>query len=309
MQREYSPMNSAELMDKVVDVYKKSFWVQMAFAAIISVVGFIAIFVVTFVVTFVVIFAAMTAIFGGFPAIIAAAALVIVLPLFLLWQAFSSSGHILLSRQAFYGYKVTLSGLGVFKVFIRVFTALLAQALLIIPFIIAAIGVIFLFVRMLDFYFFMPTMFVVGFFVALFVLGAGFLVFSNIFSLGIAVAVFERQYFFGTIKRSWQLVKPEFWRILGVRTIWFVVGYGISFSAQGVFYLLGFSWSMISGTIPMGFMGDLFVGFITGFVGPSLVSLAVAPLNGIMQSLIYFNRRMKSEGLDIEIRLGKLAQQ
>lgn len=308
-------MNAAELMDKVVDVYKKSFWKQIAFAAIVYTIAIVAFFVLTFALAIIISFVVVIAMVGGgeeasFAVLVVAG--LIVLPLILLWQAFSSSGHILLSRQAFYGHRVQLSHMGIFKVFLRVFTAILAQIVFAIPFIALVIGVVVVFANTIQNFFFMVDVSaaeVVGFFALILLLGIGYVVYSHLFSLSVAVAVFERRYFFDTIKRSFQLVKPEFWSILGIRVIWYFVGVGISFTAQGAFSLILMGWEMVADTVPMGFGITILLSLLTGSVGSALVLLVIAPLDGIMQSLIYFNQRMKTEGLDIEIRLEKLAQQ
>jgi hypothetical protein len=313
MQNEFSPMNAAELMDRVVDVYKKSFGRQIAFAAIIWAIGFAAIFVLTFVLVFVFVFM----FFDGFYVMSSTrdivgfliVASVVVVPAVLVWQAFASAGHVLLSRQAFYGHKARLKHMGLFRVFFRVFTALLAQVILIIPFVLGAIGVFFAFVFLFDGVLAgAGVVFVL--IVAFIVMGLllfGFLVYSHIFSLSVAVAVFEQRYFFGTVSRSLQLIRGSFWKTFGVRTIWIVVGYVVTLSAQGVFTLAGTGWDSVSGTHGLGYNANEFMAFLLGFLAPIFVSILAAPLGGIMQSLIYFNQRMKKEGLDIEIKIEKLS--
>jgi hypothetical protein len=199
---------------------------------------------------------------------------------------------------------------------------LLAQAIIIVPFVIVFILIVFVAVSQLDgiVYFMQSGSLSAGAFllnrlpwvvliivlsIAVFV---GFFVFTNIFSLSVAVAVFERRYFFGTIARSWELVKPEFWRILGVRTIWIFVTSAISISSSGVFSLAMMAWTLLSDFMPIGvgIIGSLFLMLITNFIGPAVIALITMPLDGILQALIYFNRRIKSEGLDLEIRLEKL---
>ncbi|MCL2223715.1 MAG: hypothetical protein FWB96_01970 [Defluviitaleaceae bacterium] len=312
MHREFSPMNAAELMDRVVDVYKKSFGKQIAFAAIVYAVAFFGVVFLTI---------ALAVFLGGIMGVMGGAGLFVfgdtgfvviiglllaIIPVILVWQAFSSSGHILLSKQAFYGHKVKLDFAGIFNVFLCVFSVLVAQIILSVPFVAAALGTVFVFVYagFADF----PVLRTIGFFVAVFVVSGAFLVYSNIFSLSVAVAVFERRYFFGAIGRGWLLVKPEFWRILGIRLLWWFVALAFSLSAQGVFAIITLLWDLIDAFIPVGFLlSDSYIFLLTTYVGPALVSLAVAPLSGIMEAVLYFNRRIKTEGLDLEIRLEKLS--
>jgi hypothetical protein len=317
MQRDFSPMNAAELMDKVFDIYKKSFWKQIAFSAIIYVIALAAMVVLTFILTIILMVFIVTLLAGAFGANFSAGYFILifgiialmVLPFVLIWQAFSSSGHILLSRQAFYGFKVRLKHMGLRKVFFRVFSSLVAQVIIAIPFVIIFLVILFAFVYTFENIFLLVNLNVaaiIGFFIVLAALGFGYLLISNIFSLSIAVAVFERRYFFGTVTRSWELIKKEFWRILGIRVVWYLAAMAFSVSAQGLFMLASGAWDIFAGTIPMIHEINSLVNFITQLAGPLIVVLLVAPLEGIMQSLIYFNQRMKNEGLDLEIRLEKL---
>jgi len=308
-------MNAAELIDKVVDIYKKSFWMQIAFAAIAYAIMAVGVFILTFILAIIMLSA--TTAFGSegnspdnYFLVVFGLVLIVTLPLGLLWHSFLSSGHILLSRQAFYGYRVRLAQMGVFKVFLRVFTALLAQIIIAIPFIIVGIGVIVAFAYSFENYYStdVPAAGIISFLIIIFILVVGYFVFSNIFSLSVAVAAFERRYFFDTIVRSWQLVKTDFWRILGIRLIWYFVSMTVVFSAYGVLLLITLVWGLLAGSVPFIAVAGFFVVIITSYIGPMLINLVIIPLDGIMQSLIYFNQRMKNEGFDIELRLGKLIE-
>ncbi|MCL1842267.1 MAG: hypothetical protein FWF79_00460 [Defluviitaleaceae bacterium] len=309
MNREHFPMNAAELMDNVVVILKKSFWMQIAYAGIVYMLAFVGVFVVLMLFAAVFMVSVATAGYPGSYAMIIVAGLAI-LPLFMIWQAFSSAGHILLSRQAFYGFKVSISHMGIFKVLFRVISSVIAQIILFIPFVIVSIGaVIFMGMLFENMGTVMGQLPVIIFILAIFsLLLFGFLIYSNIFALSIAVAAFERRYFFDTITRSFQLIKSDFWRVLGVRSIWYIIVLGFSFSAQGVFSLLTVGWGFLAGSVPSGLLilVGVFISIFAGFVGPIIVSLVVAPLDGIMQSLIYFNQRMKTEGFDLELRIEKL---
>jgi vacuolar-type H+-ATPase subunit I/STV1 len=135
-----------------------------------------------------------------------------------------------------------------------------------------------------------------------------YLALSNVFSISIAVAVYERRYFFGTIKRSWQLVKNDFWNILRIRTMWYLVIFAVMVSAIGMFVLLMSILNAVVGAVSI--FGIVGMGLISlfGFLGMLAASLLSAPLDGIMQAMIYFNQRMKTEGFDIELRLVKLKE-
>jgi|GEM_PF-554266 len=320
MQRDFSPKNVAELMDSVIDIYKKSFGKQIAFAAIVQAILIAGVFALTFAFVFLFFIFSIDALtgnssVGGAVFIIVGVAMIAILPAVLVWQAFASSGHILLSQQAFYGHRVRFEFKKIFKVVICVITTFLAQVILVLPFIVVAMGVIYFFSEVFsemfrDFFVLnsIPVGGIIGIFAAIFIAGVGIFIYTNIFSLSVAVAVFERRHFFGAIARSWELVKPEFWRICGIRLIWTFVAFAFSFSAQMISALALPALGLLADFVPVAVFGiiSLFVMFISNVAIPIVITLLAAPLDGIMPALIYFNRRIKAEGLDLEIRLEKL---
>jgi hypothetical protein len=307
-------MNAAELLDKVADIYKKSFWKQMAFAAIIYLIGMGALFAAFMILSFVsVVFAMISYAGGDFYDSILIITVLAMLPLIMIWTSFSSSGHILLSRQAFYGFKVKLFGMGIFKVFFRVFSALLAQAIVIIPFFIVAAVLFVAFMNVVPSFVASSVEIVkyggfIIFAVVMLIIGIAYAAYSHMISLSVAVAAFERQYFFGTIKRSWELLKTDFWRTFGIRMIAIFVIFAFSMSIRGIISMFIVLWGLFADTMPMAVnISALLVIWIISFVGPMLASLITAPLDGILHALIYFNQRIKNEGLDIEIKIDELA--
>ncbi|MCL1862491.1 MAG: hypothetical protein FWF78_02875 [Defluviitaleaceae bacterium] len=300
MNRKFAPMYAAEMMDRVFDVYKKSFWNQVAFAAIVSVMAFMVFFLVAIIVAVIFALVMVAGLAGGaiddVSIFLLIGIIVVVMPFIMVWQAFSSSGHILLSRQAFYGYRSSLSHMGIFKVIFRVFTAILAQILIAIPFIVLAFLIIMVAFTTGATFFVVPAI----------LLGLGYWVFSNMFSISVAVAAFERRYFFGAIMRSWELIKPDFWKIFGIRAVWMSSVFIFSLSAQGIFMLFNMLLGLLAETAPIAALFSILGIMFMSFVGPMIASFLVAPLDGIMQSLIYFNQRMKHEGFDLELRLETL---
>ncbi|MCL2356513.1 MAG: hypothetical protein FWC70_05030 [Defluviitaleaceae bacterium] len=313
MQREFSPMNAAEVMDKVVDVYKRSFWKQMAWAAVFYVGvlggGFFALIVGIFVTAFLIGLLAAFDLGGGANAlaIVGISAVILIIPLFLFWQTATGTGHILLAKPELYGFKVKIFDREFFKVVLRVFTALLAQILFTIPFFIVATGAVLAFIASVGNFFITESLSAFfGFLTLLAVLGLGSLMYSHVFSLAVPAAIFEELYFFGAIKRSWELIKTDFFRTLGIRTIWVVVAVIVSTSVQGAFSLVNSAFSLLAGTVPMLFILSFFVTMFTGLAGPAISSIITAPLDGLMQAVIYFNQRIKNEGFDVELQLNKL---
>ncbi|MCL2841500.1 MAG: hypothetical protein FWE05_12110 [Defluviitaleaceae bacterium] len=315
MLKEFAPMNAAELFDRTIDVYKKSFGKQLAFAAIMGVISFIGMMIFGFVLAFIIIFS--TATFLGAIAIDEAVLIILPIivvlvlsPLLLLWTAVSNSGHMILAKQAFYGHYIKLPYAEMPKMALRVFTALLAQFLLIIPFILVVGGLAVLLFPVWD------MLFLVGYgnvlpvvSLVLFVLltVVGFAVFTNIFAVTTAVAIFEDKYFFSAVSRAFGLIRDEFWRILGIRILWIAVIFTTVMSIQGVFAIVQQFSFFFAGSI--GTTAAILLALF-GFFG-SIVSIAanflIMPLDGIFQTMIYFNQRIKKDGLDIEIAIEKTA--
>jgi hypothetical protein len=299
-------MNAAEVMDRVLDVYKKSFFKQIAFSAIIGLISMILIFVLVFAaVMFTVVPMIIgnvneeTMVFGLFFALIA-----VMLPLYMIWNATASSGHILLSRQAFCGQRVKLPLSKLPKVVLRVIGVTIAQILLSLPFIaVCLVCVYFLFEFNINTLLF-NSLAVMSFFsstawIALAITTAlAYVVYSNIFALSVPVAVFERRSFFGAVQRSWALIKGKFWEILGLRMLWFIIVSIFNYSAQGI-------WGIISGVFAVSPM-YVFIGGMVSALMMIVIAIVMAPLSGIFPAILYFNQRIKREGLDIEMGLERL---
>ena len=285
----FSKMNTAEVMDRVFDVYRKSFFKQLGFSAIVGVIAFVLIFAITvMMLTMGTLFFAFFAITGveHFPAgnaaiIPAIIFLGIMVLLYLLWQSVASAGHILLSEQAFYGRAMKLQFGNVLAVAVRVFSAFLAQVILVIP-VIALAGGAFYLSALLAGNAFQIAVFAAGFF--------GVIVYLNIFLFAVAVAIFENRMFMKAIQRSWELVRGEFWKLFGIRVLWFMVIMVITYATYGLL--------AVGGMIANFELLFALINIILGF--------AIMPLDGIMQAVLYFNQRIKREGLDLEIKLEHL---
>ena len=278
--RELYPMNAAELLDRAVDIYKKSFWMQLAFGAIIWAVGIVALFFLGFALMFVLVIVGI-ALDGLFlynePSMVAIGLGVVamVIPLLLTWESLAACGHILLAGKVIRGEKATLVKLGLSKAVFRIIGAVFAQFLMALPFTILMIGVLYV-----------AATFHWGFALFLVPLLLAFVIFANAYCLAVSVAAFENKTMFGAIFRSWELVKTDFWRIFGLRALWYIIALFMSTFVQGVVGLAG--------------------GAAGGILAPVLATLLIQPMNGIFQATIYFNQRVKNEGYDIELRLERL---
>jgi len=292
-------MTTAEVFDRTIDVYKKSFGNQLAYAAIIGVIAFAATTFISFIALFVIGFVAIGG--GASDTMVLVLVMAVILPLVGLWLALISSGAILMSKRTLYGYRVKLPMKELPQIVGRVFGTLVAIAIMSAPFLGAIIFVIY-YAPIIDILFSWTSFILAG------GLAIGFAIYSNIFSLAIAAAVFERTTFFGAVKRSWSLVHGEFWKIAGSRAIWIVVIMAITYATQGAAYLVNLLLLGLSSTanqtafifITMAVMA------ITGLVTLA-ISFITMPLDGIFHAVLYFNQRVKREGLDIEVKLERLS--
>ena len=303
MYDELAPMNVAQMMDQAVDAYKKSFWKQLAYAAVVGVVFFVAMFIVGVVVAA----ALLVGLFGGdSPIGVLVILLAVFLPLILLWMGISSAGHILFARQALIGHLLNLPKLKLPTLAFRALSAIIAQALVFLP-----IAALLIYVFWTSIVFFVNAFFLANFsFVGLILITIvsalvvlAFLLVENIFALSVTVAMFERRLFFGSLARSWELVRDDYFKIFATRVLWYLVGVGFALAAQGMLVLFWQLIGVLFGTISPVFSLLLIPVGIVSTVFPIFISFAQMPMDGIMRAVIYYNQRTKKECLDIEIKL------
>lgn len=310
----YKAMNSAELMDYVFDVYKRSFAKQLTFSALLGVISFVVMFAIGMIAAIIMIIpmADMDVYTDSAFLSVVLMVVLVMMPVYWIWAATAEAGHILLSKQAFYRQPVKLDVRRLPRIVLRVLTATLAQMILSIPWLLIFVAVTYGVARLSGNSFSdVPSL--MGFissygWIAISIAGAiTYVVFSNLFSLAIPVAVFEKQSFFNTIKRSWQLIKGEFWKILGVRMLWLLVSYLFTYSAQGLWAVLMALVSFLSESSTGIALSLTMIGSILQSLVTIAIGFLIGPLTGILTALIYFNQRIKREGLDIEIMLEQIS--
>jgi hypothetical protein len=90
------------------------------------------------------------------------------------------------------------------------------------------------------------------------------------------------------MRRSWRLVKPRFWGVLGISLLaWMIsafIGNLLGGAPSAVGTLLGgsFAWLWIA-------------------IGAVLSSLVSAPITAIVDTLLYFDGRIRNEGFDLQV--------
>jgi hypothetical protein len=287
-------MNSAELMDSVFDIYKKSFFKQLAFSALVGVVSMVLMVVAGIAVAAAAIVPMMynptndSAAFGLFFAVLA-----VMLPLYGVWNATANAGYIMLSGEVYHGRKVRLPLRQMPVAVLRVLTAGVAQLLMGLPFL--ALIALFIYAA---YQAVLP--FAAGVWIAALSIGSLiYIIYSNLHALAVPVAVFEKRAFFGTVFRSWQLMKGEFWKILGLRVLWTIIVFLFTYSAQGIWMVVSSVLGTASAAVytPLtAFFGNVLTLFIY-----LIISFVMGPLGGIFPALLYFNQCGKARNIRGEI--------
>lgn len=131
----------------------------------------------------------------------------------------------------------------------------------------------------------------------------------TVFAFSLHAAVLEEMSVLRSIKRSWTLVRYNFWKVFGciilfylsVLAVQLTIGSFVSIISSLIYLLLKLL------NITQDYLA--FFTFIYGRIeGPlNIVSGAIiGPITSIMISLLYFNQRFKKEGLDMRVRLREI---
>jgi hypothetical protein len=106
----------------------------------------------------------------------------------------------------------------------------------------------------------------------------------------------------GALRRSWQLVISSFWRVLGTMLILYLMLYILSLIPS----------AMASGAIGLVF-SDPFGDFAIRQALSSLVTygaqILLLPIQFITFTLLYYDLRVRKEGLDLQVQAGSYAQE
>lgn len=131
----------------------------------------------------------------------------------------------------------------------------------------------------------------------------------TILSFALHVAIIEKKGGFSSIKKSYQLVKKNFWKVFGCIILFMLSIYAIYISLQSFLALILGLVYLIMKILNMQLDYMTFMAQIYSFTRwPFFMVnwLVISPLLTIMMTNLYFNQRFKKEGFDLVLRLEKL---
>jgi len=121
--------------------------------------------------------------------------------------------------------------------------------------------------------------------------------FYTILSFAPVLIVLERLPIVDAITRSFALVRNSFWRVLGIRTLTFVVVFVVAGA-------VGAPFNVVSELIATPSPGPLLFSLTVGAVGSAIGRIITAPFSAGVITLLYTDRRIRSEAFDLILQIG-----
>lgn len=97
------------------------------------------------------------------------------------------------------------------------------------------------------------------------------------------------------LRRSWNLVRGSFWRVLGIN---FVLGLLVGLIAQGPSFAISIGANLLPW--PM-------VGFVLNIAAQSIIQILILPIEFAALTLLYYDLRIRKEGFDLQLLAQQLA--
>ena len=309
-------MNLAEIMDKSIDILKKYVATIIMFSIGYGVIMFLGLFIFMLV--------------GGvFIAIFISVlknmvfTIILISILFIIVIAFSLTlniGIIKITSQEFFGEKIYASGAvgASFKSIIKVFGITIIALLTFIPAIgIFSAPVYFLYIKSGATYRSMNSnlagvaMVIAIIICILYILAAIAVIigYVTMFSFSLQALTIEKKGVLSSIKRSFNLVRSNFWRIYGCIILFGITIYAIQYS---IISFLTLVISILFMILKFFNVQQSYTTFLTTALTYSnwpisLISWCIiSPVAAIMTSLLYYNETFKKEGYDIVLKLKEI---
>lgn len=144
--------------------------------------------------------------------------------------------------------------------------------------------------------------------VIIYVLGATFstLAFMTWFSFTLHTLVLEKQKIFKSIKRSFYLVRRNYWKVFGSTVLFTLTVAALRLSID---LLLSTGASLIYLVFKLFNVNQDYITFISLIYSYAnwplslILFLIITPIGAIMLTILYYNQRFKKEGFDLQLRL------
>lgn len=133
-----------------------------------------------------------------------------------------------------------------------------------------------------------------------------FKMYTTLFSFCLQLVVIEKKGIIVSIKRSFGLIKKNFWRIFGITILMGLTIYAIQSSLTSFLtLLLSLLYLLIKFLkLPLDYITFINITFSMANWPISIISwLIITPIGTIMTTLLYYNQRFKGEGYDLLLRL------
>ena len=117
-------------------------------------------------------------------------------------------------------------------------------------------------------------------------------------SLAPCALVLERVSVRESLRRSWSLVKGDWWRVFGITALTLIIAAFVSVLIQAPFELFGYG-----GLGNLTGDGDALAArtLIASSIGGIVASTIIDPFTAGVRALLYVDRRMRAEGLDVAL--------
>lgn len=137
----------------------------------------------------------------------------------------------------------------------------------------------------------------VGPFLGLFLLAVPGVYLWGAWALAVPAMALERTRVGDALRRSWRLARPDWWRVWGTRALSVLLGVLVS----AIVSVPAFFYGAVS-LLQTGENGDIGVGpAVVLTVTSAVASVLVEPFLAAVLALLYIDRRMRAEGLDVTL--------
>ena len=136
---------------------------------------------------------------------------------------------------------------------------------------------------------------ILGLFLLVALVGLGMFALYCKLSLAPAALILENVGVFEGISRSWALTRGYFWRVVGIQILSFLI---MSFASAIVTTPISMLAGVLTAAAPSAQILALGMSVLLG----NIVTAATLPFDSAVNALIYTDLRMRSEGLDVELR-------